>query len=163
MSGNPVPQTFSQRMTAQEPIKAPHGAIRIADRRNLPISTTAASLVDIEPGGLRELHWHANAAEWQYWIEGTGRMTVFASGGDARTFDFQASDVGFVPFAMGHYIENTGTTRLLYLEMFKSPVYSDVSLTQWLALTPPELVRAHPNVDDAFIQALHKQKQAVVG
>ncbi len=74
ISGNPVPQTFSHRMTAQEPIKAPHGAIRIADRRNFPISTTAASLVDIEPGGLRELHWHPNAAEWQYWIEGTGRL-----------------------------------------------------------------------------------------
>jgi len=89
-------------------------------------------------------------------------MTVFASGGDARTFDFQADDVGFVPFAMGHYIENTGTTRLRYLEMFKSPRYSDISLTQWLALTPPALVKAHLNLDDAFIQALHRDKRPVV-
>ena len=90
-------------------------------------------------------------------------MTVFASGGDARTFDFQAGDVGFVPFAMGHYIENTGSTRLRFLETFKSPVYADLSLQQWLALTPPELVRTHLNVDDAFMKALHADKRPVVG
>ncbi len=163
MSDTPVPQTFSHRMTAQDPLRSQFGAVRVTDRRNFPISTTAAALVDVEPGGMRELHWHPNAAEWQYWIAGTGRMTVFASGGDARTFDFQAGDVGFVPFAMGHYIENTGTTPLRYLEMFKSPVYSDLSLSQWLALTPPELVRAHLNVDDSFLQALKRNKQQVVG
>ena len=163
MSENKVPQTFSHRMTAQEPQRTAGGAIRVTDRSNFPISTTAAALIDIEPGGMRELHWHPNAAEWQYWIEGTGRMTVFASGGNARTFDFQAGDVGFVPFAMGHYIQNTGSTRLRFLEMFKSPRYADLSLTQWLALTPPELVRAHLNVDEAFMEALHKDKRPVVG
>ncbi len=163
MSDNKVPQTFSHRMTAQDPQRTASGAVRITDSSNFPISTTAAALVDIEPGGMRELHWHPNAAEWQYWIEGTGRMTVFASGGDARTFDFQAGDVGFVPFAMGHYIQNTGSTRLRFLEMFKSPRYADLSLTQWLALTPPTLVKAHLNVNDAFIQALHNDKRPVVG
>ncbi len=163
MSDNRMPQTFSHRMTAQDPQRTQHGAVRIADRSNFPISTTAAALVDVEPGGMRELHWHPNAAEWQYWIEGTGCMTVFASGGNARTFDFQAGDVGFVPFAMGHYVQNTGSTRLRFLEMFKSPRYADLSLARWLALTPPELVRAHLNVDDAFIQALHRDKRPVVG
>jgi len=163
MSSNPVPQSFSHRMGAQQPTRTDHRAVRIADRRNFPISTTAAALVDVEPGGMRELHWNPNAAEWQYYIEGAGRMTVFASGGDARTFDFQAGDVGFVPFAMGHYVQNTCTTRLRFLELFKSPVYADLSLSQWLALTPPELVRAHLNIDDAFIQALRREKHPVVG
>ncbi len=86
-------------------------------------------------------------------------MTVFASGGDARTFDFQVGGVGFVPFAMGYCIQNTGTTRLHYLEMFNAPVYPDSSPAQWLALTPPELARAHLNVDNAF----NRSKQLVVG
>jgi uncharacterized cupin superfamily protein len=34
-----------------------------------------------------------------------------------RTFDFRAGDVGVVPFAMGHYVENTGTTPLRFLEV----------------------------------------------
>lgn len=58
----------------------------------------------------------------------------------ARTFDFQAGDVGYVPFAMGHCIENTGTTPPRFLERFKSSYSADASLSQWMALTPPELV-----------------------
>ena len=98
---------------------------------NFPISTTtAAALVEVEPCGLRELHWHPNNDEWQYYLAGQGRMTVFASGGKARTFDYQAGDVGYVPFAMGHYIENTGDTPLRFLEMFRSERFADVSLNQ---------------------------------
>ena len=92
---------------------------------------------------MRELHWHPNIDEWQYYLEGSGRRTVFASGGKVRTFDYQAGYVGYVPFAMGHYIENTGDTTLRFLEMFKSDHFADVSLNQWLALTPPELAQAH--------------------
>jgi oxalate decarboxylase len=92
---------------------------------------------------MRELHWHPNTDEWQYYIDGQARMGVFAGAGQARTFDFMAGDVGYVPFAMGHYIENTGNTPLRFLEMFKSSYYADVSLDRWMALTPPELVEAH--------------------
>jgi oxalate decarboxylase len=67
-----------------------------------------------------------------------------------------------VPFAMGHYIENTGTTTLKFLEIFKSDYYADVSLDQWLALTPPELVTAHLHNDPQFIAKLRKDKVPVV-
>jgi len=46
---------------------------------------------------MRELHWHPNNNEWQYYIEGQGRMGVFGASGQARTFDFRAGDVGYVP------------------------------------------------------------------
>ena len=64
-----------------------------------------------------------------------------------------AGDVGYVPFAMGHYIENTGKTTLRFLEIFKSSYYADVSLNQWLALTPPELVKAHLKLDPQALAA----------
>jgi oxalate decarboxylase len=150
-------------MLAQEPIKTPSGTVRITDSSIFPVSTTiAAALVEVEPGGLRELHWHPNADEWQYYIEGKARMGVFAASGQARTFDFQAGDVGYVPFAMGHYVENTGDTTLRFLEMFKSSYYADLSLDQWLALTPPELVDAHLKLDPQVMKALRKQKVPVV-
>src|SRR5579862_5942567 len=120
-----VPKTFSHRMLAQEPVRTAGGSVRITDSRNFPAaSTIAAALVEVEPGSMRELHWHPNADEWQYYIEGNGRMTVFASESKARTFDYQAGDVGYVPFAMGHYIENTGSATLRFLEMFKSDHYA---------------------------------------
>jgi oxalate decarboxylase len=119
-------------------------------------------LVEVEPGGMREMHWHPNTDEWQYYIAGQARMGVFASSGEARTFDFFENDVGFVPFAMGHYIENTGNTTLRFLEIFKSDYYADVSFDQWLALTPPELVTAHLHTDPQFIAKLRKDKVPVV-
>lgn len=157
-----VPDIFSHRMMAQDPIKTAHGTVRITDSKNFPASKTiSAALVEIEPGGIRELHWHPNTDEWQYYIEGEARMGVFAANGHARTFDFSAGDVGYVPFAMGHYIENTGTTTLRFLETFKSSYYADVSLNQWLALTPPELVEGHLNLDPKKV-SFTKEKKPVV-
>jgi oxalate decarboxylase len=159
----PVPQTFSHRMLAQEPIRTKSGTVRITDSSNFPVSKTiAAALVEIAPGGLRELHWHPNTDEWQYYIEGQGRMGVFASAGQARTFDYQAGDVGYVPYAMGHYIENTGDTPLRFLEMFKSSYYADLSLNQWMALTPPELLQAHLKLDQQVMSALQRDKHPIV-
>jgi oxalate decarboxylase len=137
--------------------------VRITDSSIFPASKgIAAALVEVEPGGLRELHWHPNTDEWQYYISGEGRMGVFAAAGQARTFDFRGGDVGFVPFAMGHYVENTGSTPLRFLEIFKSPYYADVSLNQWLALTPPDLVNVHLKLDDQFMGALRKTKAPIV-
>jgi oxalate decarboxylase len=158
----PVPQSFSHKMLAQEPISTKSGTVRITDSNNFQASKTiAAALVEVEPGGMRELHWHPNTDEWQYYIQGQGRMGVFASSGQARTFDFQAGDVGYVPYAMGHYVENTGNEPLRFLEVFKSSYYADLSLNQWLALTPPELLKAHLNLDPQITSALQKTKYPV--
>ena len=154
---------FVHRLLAQDPIVGPGGTARIVDSSNFPAaSTIAASYVEVQPGALRELHWHPNTDEWQYYISGRARMTVFASSGKARTFDYQAGDVGYVPFAMGHYVLNTGDEPLRFLELFRSDRFADISLQQWMALTPPELVQAHLNLDDATMAALRKEKQVVV-
>ena len=159
----PPPRAYTWHMLAQEPTKCPGGQVRITDSRNFTVSERiAASLIEIEPGGMRELHWHPNADEWQYYLKGQGRMTVFASGGKARTFDYQAGDVGYVPFAMGHYVQNTGDETLTFLAMFRSDHYADVSLSQWMGVLPPELVKAHLNLDDDVIAGLPRTKPLVV-
>ena len=144
-------------------MKTSGGTVRIVDSTNFPVATNiAAGLVEVEPGGMREMHWHPNTDEWQYFIEGTARMGVFASEGKSRTFDYWSGDVGYVPFAMGHYIENTSDTPLHFLEMFKSPRFQDVSLNQWMALTPPELVQAHLNLNHTVMSSLRKEKWPVI-
>ncbi len=158
-----VPVKYSHRLLAQTPIRVAGGQVRIVDSSNFPAATTiAAALVEIAPGGLREMHWHPNIDEWQYYISGHARMTVFASGGKARTFNYQAGDVGYVPFAMGHYVENTGDETVRFLEMFRSSYFADISLNQWMALTPPELVQAHLNLDQQTMAALRKDKPVIV-
>jgi oxalate decarboxylase len=158
-----VPNKFSYRLMAQTPVKTRGGTARISDSSTFPANTAiAAALVEVEPGGMRELHWHPNTNEWQYYIEGQARMGVFAASGQARTFDYRAGDVGYVPFAMGHYVENTGTTPLRFLEMFRSSSFADLSLDTWMALTPPELVDAHLKLDPQVMQALRKSKAPIV-
>jgi oxalate decarboxylase len=123
----------------------------------------AGGLVEVEPGGMRELHGHPTSDELQYYIEGKGRMTVYASGSDAQTFDYQGGDVGYVPKSRPHYIENTGAAQLRYLELWQSDHFSDVSLAQWLAFTPFELVKAHLNIDRSVLSIVSPQKTPVVG
>src|SRR5262249_22131495 len=109
-----VPRTFSHHMLVQEPIRVvgPPAYHRLVP---LPCSDNHRSGAGGDrAGGMRELHWHPNADEWQYYLAGRGRMTVFASGGRARTFDYQAGDVGYMPFAMGHYVANTGEETLTF-------------------------------------------------
>ena len=157
-----TPEPFTHRMLAQEPIRSVGGTVRVTDSGTFKVSRTiAAALVELEPGCLRELHWHPNGDEWQYYIEGEGRMTVFGSESKARTFDYRAGDVGYVPFAMGHYIENTSSSPLRFLEIFRSPVYQDVSLNQWLALTPPALVSAHLRLDVGSL-GISKDKKSIL-
>jgi oxalate decarboxylase len=138
--------------------------VRITDSTIFPAaSTIAAGLVEIEPGGMRELHWHRTSDEMQYYLDGQGRMTVYASSTNAGTFDYQAGDVGYVPRSMPHYIENTGTTKLRYLEIWNTGIFSDVSLAKWLAFTPFPLVQAHLNIDPSVLAGVSVDKQPVVG
>lgn len=158
-----VPLSLTHRLLAQPPFRTPGGSVRIADSRNFPVSkTVAAALVEVHPGAMRELHWHPNQDEWQYYLTGEARMTVFAANGRARTFDYRAGDVGYVPFAFGHYIQNTGTETLWFLEMFKSDRFEDVSLNQWMALTPRELVKSNLNAEEELLDSLRKVKWPVV-
>jgi oxalate decarboxylase len=137
--------------------------VRIIDSSKFKVSATiAAAVVTVHPGGIRELHWHPNADEWQYYISGKGRMTVFATGGRARTMDFQAGDVGYVLKTLPHYVENTGETDLKFLEMFKSGFYQDLALSEWLTHTPPELVMAHLGIDKATLDSMPKDEVVVM-
>jgi len=151
---------------AQQPVtkRTKGGEVRIIDSNIFKASSTiAAAIVTVHPGAMRELHWHPNADEWLYYISGRGRMAVFATGGRARTMDFEAGDVGYVQQTLPHYIENTGETDLRFLEMFKSSFYQDLSLSEWLSHTPPELVRAHLNIDQATLNAIPRDELVIVG
>jgi len=158
-----VPQSFTHRLLAQKPIVTPGGTVRIVDSTNFPVSTTiAAALVEVKPCAMREMHWHPNSDEWQYYLSGTARMTVFAANGKARTFNYRAGDVGYVPRAYGHYIQNIGDKSLWFFEIFKTDRYEDVSLNQWMALTPSELVQSNLHVGPELMNALRKKKWPVV-
>jgi oxalate decarboxylase len=163
-SVGPSKVTFDFAMHKMPPTQTKRfGEVRIIDSTNFPVSTSIAAVhVVVKPGGLRELHWHQNADEWQYYIAGKGRMTVFFNAAKARTADFNAGDVGYVPKTMGHYVENVGDSDLVFLEMFKTNRFMDLSLSEWISNTPPELVMQHLGLSKEVLQTIPKVKPLIV-
>ncbi len=158
-----VPHTYKHELIHVEPILGEGGSIRILDSRNFPAcKSVACALVEVEPGAMREIHWHTNNDEFQYYIRGEARMTVFMPGPKARTFNYRAGDVGYVPVGGFHYVQNTGKDKLVFLEFFKSDHFSDMSLAQWMANTPAEVIRTVLNLPEEFIQNLKQERCPVV-
>jgi oxalate decarboxylase len=150
---NAPPHPFIFRLGSSAPTKQSKGGdVRIADSSNFTVSTRiAAALVTVRPGGVREMHWHPNADEWQYYLKGKARMTVFNTGPNALTMDFNPGDIGYVKRNLGHYVENVGDTDMQFIGVFRAPQYEEISLSNWLTHTPPALVAQHLNIDEATI------------
>jgi oxalate decarboxylase len=157
-----VPKRFDFKASTMKATKTTRGGeVKVIDSKIFPVTPISAALVTLKPGGLRELHWHPNADEWQYYISGKGRMTVFAAASTARTMDFEEGDVGYIPISNPHYVENTGDSDLVFLEMFKTGEYQDISLAEWMAHTPHLLVNQHLAVGMGMLDSIHKDEMLI--
>jgi oxalate decarboxylase len=147
---NPGTLTHRYRLLAQRPDTYPGGTNRLVSQREFPNSTTiTGALMRIKPGGMRELHWHPNADEWQYYIGGRARMSVFGSNGRVRMEEFNAGDVGYVPQGYGHYIENAGSEDLELLIVLNNGTYESISLANWIGANPHLLLATNFEVPES--------------
>jgi oxalate decarboxylase len=155
---------FTFRLRSMTPTATSEaGETRIVDSRNFPASKhIAAGLLIIKAGHMREMHWHPHASEWQYWISGKGRMTVFFPVDNAHTMDYHTNDVGYVPSNAPHYFENTGDTDLVVLELFAADKFVDVSFNQWLRRVPSQMLDAHLNIDKELAKKIPAEKLYLV-
>lgn len=158
----PVPNSFALSPSELKPTKMSKGGeVKVVDRNNFPATNIAAAIVTLKPGGLRELHWHPNEDEWQYYVRGKARMTVFSAGSHARTMDFEEGDVGYIEKSMPHYIENIGDTDVVFIEVFPTPFYEDISLAEWMAHTPSRLVNEHLGIGEDLISKIPKKEMII--
>jgi len=160
----PEPLSFALSQVAPTPFEGEF--VKVVDSTTFGIlKTIVAAEVTVEVGAMPELYWHPTQAEWSYYISGQARVTTYAANGNARTFDYVAGDVGYVPPTNGHYVENIENETLHFLEIlevFKADKFEDISLNQWLALTPRELVKPHLNIDDSTVALFNKTKVTVI-
>ena len=85
------------------------GSARQATVKELPVSKGLAGVsMRLNPGGIRELHWHAIAAEWAFVIKGRVRTTVIGPDGTSETNDFDPGDVWYFPRGHGHMLQGLG-------------------------------------------------------
>ena len=142
--------THRYRLLDQKPEDYTGGTNRLVSQREFPISTTMTGAhMRLKPGAIRELHWHPNADEWQYYLSGRASMSVFGSHGRVRTDQFGAGDVGYVPQGYGHYIENIGTEDLDVVVVFNNGTYESISLSAWLAANSPALLATNFQVPES--------------
>ncbi|TEY39081.1 hypothetical protein BOTCAL_0468g00110 [Botryotinia calthae] len=163
-AAGPVPQknSYTYHFSQQAPYTVPGGSVKIIDTTTFPIASNfAAALVTIQPGAMRELHWHLTSDEWNYFLAGSARITIYAAPSSSRTFDYTAGDVGYIPASNSHYIENTGTEDVVFLEVLQQPVFSDISVAQWLALTPKQVEMDTLGLSEEVVDAIPKEKTMI--
>ena len=99
--------------------------------------------MQLEPGGLRELHWHANAAEWAYVIKGGCRVTTIDPQGHCEIVDFGEGDVWYFPRGHGHSIQGIGPGPCEFILIFDNGYFSEFgtfSITDWIGHVPAEVL-----------------------
>jgi oxalate decarboxylase len=143
-------------LSAQQPRHVPGGGTqRTVTVDEFPISTTmVGAVLEIEPGAVRELHWHPNADEWQYYLHGAAEMGVFLAGARAVTEQFETGDVGYVPMGAGHYIRNTGSGVLRVLIGLNNGHYQSIDLSAWIASNPTDVLATNLDLPRTVVETL---------
>jgi len=155
ISGNPRPVRFVYRMSSMEAQRFPGGTLKLVTANEFPISDTmCGALMTIEPGSLRELHWHPSMDEWQYVISGRIRVGLFGSGGRMRVEELGWGDSGYIPSGFGHYIESIGDEDAKVLFGFNSGTHQSISATEWLGRNPTQLLATNFQVPESVIDKL---------
>jgi oxalate decarboxylase family bicupin protein len=121
----PRSESYSYHFSEQPAHEVAGGSVKIVDPLTFPAASNfSAAVVTVNPGGMREIHWHPTSDEWTFFIKGQGRATLFTAPNAATTFDYRAGDVGYFPKSNSHYIENTGDEELMFLEVLQAPQFT---------------------------------------
>lgn len=159
---NQSPHKF--RLAATRPIVFSGGEERIVSSKEFPIQKTLTGVIqDLKPGALRELHWHPNADEWQYYVSGRSRVTVFGAHGRVASEEFRPGQIAFIKQGFGHCMEQLGDEATRILILFNSPVYEEISLAGWLAANPPALIADNFGFSAEQVARLPKGSQGILG
>lgn len=151
------------RLGKMAPLVFPGGWERIVTSKEFPINTTLTSVMQyLEPGALREMHWHPNADEWQYFISGHARLTVFGAHGRVRTEELGPGHVGFIQQGFGHYLEQVGSEPTRFFALFNSPTFEEISISKWLAGNPASLIADNFGIAKEEVNRLPKKALGIL-
>jgi len=156
---NPAPLTHKYRLIQDEPkVNNRGGKLWLVDSTRFPISqTVTGAVLELEPGAMRELHWHPNADEWQYVLEGSCSVTLFGAKGRYRIETLNQGDVGYMPQGYGHSIENVGKSKCRVLIGFNAGIYEDIDLSEWMAGNPVDVLATNFSQPAALFEKFPKQ------
>jgi oxalate decarboxylase len=115
----------------------------------------------LESGAMRELHWHATAAEWAFVIEGRVRTTVIDPRGGAETNDFEPGDIWYFPRGHGHMLECLGNKPAHFILIFDNGYFSEYgtfSITDWIGHTPKHVLAKNFGLPESAFEGFPKDE-----
>jgi oxalate decarboxylase len=139
------------------------GEERIVSSKEFPLQTTLTAVrMNLKPGALREMHWHPHADEWQYYVKGRSRVTIFGSHGRVRTEEMHPGSVAFIKQGYGHFVEQIGDEPTELLILFNSGVYEEISLSNWLGANPKSVLTTNFGIDKDMLDRLPKSEKGIL-
>lgn len=158
---------FKFSLSKQKARELPLGWAKQATVVDFPVSKNIAGvLMYLKPEGLRELHWHANAAEWGFVISGNVRTTIINPEGQYETNEFKEGDIWYFPRGHGHSIEGLGPDGTTFMLVFDNGAFSEFatfSITDWLSQTPLEIVAKNLQTDADELKSLPDKEVYITG
>lgn len=143
-----------ESITAQIQTKA--GNARIASFASFPILENLALFsLRLYPKAIREPHWHPNATELNYVLQGKALLTILSPDGTIDTFELQEGDGSIIPAGYLHYIENIGPEELHMAIYFNHNSPSDIGLSGAFSAYSPEVLCSLFSVDLELIHQIH--------
>src|SRR5690242_3299967 len=159
-------QSFKYDIESSRGWFGPGGSAKEANVEEFPISESMAGVsMRLKPGGLRELHWHAVAAEWAYVITGNVRATVISPNQQAEWADFGPGDVWYFPKGHGHALQALGPEEAHFILVFDDGHFSEFgtfSITDWVGHTPANIVSRNLGLSAATVAGLPKSETYIM-
>lgn len=159
----PTQSAHKFRLAKVAPRTFKGGEERIVSSKEFPLQTTFTAVrMDLKPGALREMHWHPHADEWQYYVHGRARVTIFGSHGRVRTEELAAGNVAFIKQGYGHFVEQIGDEPTQLLILFNSPVYEEISLSNWLGANPNSILTTNFGIGRELLERLPRSEKGIL-
>ncbi|WP_406629400.1 cupin domain-containing protein [Amycolatopsis sp. WGS_07] len=160
-------------LAASAPATFDGGSLRGAHEQNFPVlagQQGSVYLVHLDPGGLREPHWHPSAWELNYIISGKADWSILGTHADGsyhnEAFTASAGELVFAPQGFFHYFANSSTTEGLdVLVMFNTSTgepNDDIGIVGTLNSLPREILAASFGVPVSAFAAVPKDLKPVV-
>ena len=130
--------------------------------KQLPISKGMAGVsMKLEPGAMRELHWHATAAEWAFVNKGRVRTTVIDPHGGRRDERLRAGGRVVFPARPRPHARVPRRRAGHFILIFDNGYFSEFgtfSITDWIGHTPKALLAKNFGLPESTFDGFPKKE-----
>jgi oxalate decarboxylase len=128
----PTPDSYRFPLADTTPqVVRDDGSIAVAGPDNFPVlkdNQVSAGYLRLDPGALREPHWHPTHWEVDFAVQGTGELGIVTPDDQQNITRLKPGDIGFIPMGWAHYIRNVGDDELIWVLVFNNPL-TDIGLS----------------------------------